>query len=149
VNVPPRKLTAFIWTAALAVLALAVACGGGGDDNTNDQTGHLTDPQNVPTATMWPQLPNVIILDPNNVQPLPTLNPNNGASPTPTAAPGEPGVCGQTYTIESGDTMFGIADKCGVSEPDLEAANAGVDPHSLVPGDVLTLPAKPTDTPTQ
>ena len=147
-NIPPRKLLALVWFPVLAALMLAIACGGGGDDSGNTQPGQLTDPQSVPTATPWSQAPDVVMLDPNNIQPLPTTEPVNTGTITPSPVAGEPGVCGQTYTVISGDTMFGIADKCSVSEPDLEAANPQVDPHNLSVGDVLTLPAALTDTPT-
>ncbi|HVP04089.1 MAG TPA: LysM peptidoglycan-binding domain-containing protein [Dehalococcoidia bacterium] len=147
-NVPPRKFIALIWIAALAALALAVACGGGDDDNSG-QTGQLSDPQTVPTATEWVQAPDIIVLDPNNIQPLPTDRPVDTTTHTP-AASGEPGVCGETYTVVADDTIFGIAEKCGVSPDDLQSANPDVDPHNLHIGDVLVLPQaseEPTATP--
>lgn len=137
---PPRKIVTLIWIALLVVLALAVACGGGDDDNNTNQNGQLSDPNSVPTATDWAQPPDIIVLDPNNLQPLPTDRPANTDTGTPTPAAGEPGVCGETYTVVDGDTMFGIAGKCGVSADDLQSANPDVDPHSLHVGDVLTLP---------
>ena len=42
-------------------------------------------------------------------------------------APGEPGVCGTTYTVEAGDTTFGIADKCGVDPQAIIDANPDID----------------------
>jgi hypothetical protein len=138
---PPRNLVQ--WTAALfllAGLAIAAACGGGGDDDDSGSTGQLTNPENVPTATPWAQLPDPILLDPNNIQPLPPNQPNTGGE-TPSPAPGEPGVCGQTYTVIAGDTMFGIAEKCGVDPQRLIDVNPDADPASLNIGDVLIVPA--------
>lgn len=143
---PPRKL--FLMTLALvAALAVVAACGGGDDDDGGSTDhGQLTDPQTVPTVTPWQQLPEPIILDPNNIQPLPPTDPNSGGSETTTPTPvaGEPGVCGETYTVESGDTTFGIADKCGVDAQAIIDANPDIDAASLSPGDVLIMPA-PSD----
>lgn len=145
---PPRKLflALLFLIAALAVMA---ACGGGDDDdggNTFDR-GQLTDPQTVPTVTPWQQLPDPILLDPNNIQPLPPTDPNSQpAEPTASPEPGEPGVCGETYTVVAGDTTFGIADKCGVDAQAIIDANPDIDPASLSPGDVLILPEASAET---
>jgi LysM repeat protein len=138
---PPRKLPALTWLVLLAALAFAAACGGGDDDDDNGASGQLSDPQNVPTATPWQDLPEVILLDPDNIQPLPTDNPGPRGTATATPVAGEPGVCGPTYTVESGDTTFGIAEKCGVSPDDIIAANPDIDPRSLSVGQVLVMPA--------
>lgn len=145
---PPRKLPALIWLVLLAALALAVACGGGDDDDDSGGTGQLSDPQNVPTVTLWQEPPEVILLDPDNIQPLPTDNPNPGTAASPTPVAGEPGVCGATYTVVSGDTTFGIADKCGVSADDIIAANPDIDPRSLSVGQVLVMPEASSEEPT-
>ena len=145
---PPRKLPALIWLVLLAALAFAVACGGGDDDDANGGTGQLSDPQNVPTVTPWQEPPEVILLDPDNIQPLPTDNPNPGATASPTSAAGEPGVCGSTYTVEAGDTTFGIAEKCGVNPDDIISANPDIDPRSLSVGQVLVMPEGSGEEPT-
>lgn len=145
---PPRKLPALIWLVLLAALALAVACGGGGGDDDNGGTGQLSDPQNVPTVTPWQEPPEVILLDPDNIQPLPTDNPNPGVTASPTPVAGEPGVCGATYTVISGDTTFGIADKCGVSPDEIKAANPDIDPGNLSVGQVLIMPEASGEEPT-
>jgi hypothetical protein len=138
---PPRKLPALIWLVLLAALAVAVACGGG-DDDDNGGTGQLSDPQNVPTVTPWQEPPEVILLDPDNIQPLPTDNPGAGGTATATPAAGEPGVCGDTYTVVAGDTTFGIAEKCGVNPDDIISANPDIgDGRSLTVGQVLVMPA--------
>ncbi|MEO8458881.1 MAG: LysM domain-containing protein [Chloroflexota bacterium] len=148
---PPRslvlRLAALVILASLAVVA---ACGGGDDTTNNASTGKLTDPQNVPTATPWPSQPAVVLLDPNNIQPLPPNQPNTGPTASPTPAAGEPGACGQTYTVVAGDTMFGIATKCGVDGQRLIDINPNADPSNLHIGDVLLLPdatVAPTEAP--
>jgi LysM repeat protein len=146
---PPRSLVVRIAALALvASLAIAAACGGGDDSNSNTANGKLTDPENVPTATPWPSLPSVVIIDPNNIQPLPANQPNTGPTDSPTPLTGgEPGACGQTYTVVAGDTMFGIATKCGVDAQRLIDVNPNSDPSNLHIGEVLLLPeALPTDT---
>lgn len=118
------------------VLAAVVAACGGDDDNS--LPGQLSDPNNVPTATPWQDAPSVIVLDPENIQPLPPSAPDTGGTATP--APGEPGVCGETYTVVAGDTTFGIADKCGVSVDGIQELNPEIDIRNLSIGDVLNLP---------
>ena len=61
---------------------------------------------------------------------------------TDTSAGGSTG----SYTIASGDTLSGIAQRAGVSLDDLVAANGWSDGanHLIVPGDVLELPAGAT-----
>jgi LysM repeat protein len=82
----------------------------------------------------------VVILDPNNIQPLP---PVGGQEPAP--GDGEPtqapaGECGETYTVATGDTPSGIAEKCGVTTQELLDANPGLDPTAIHAGDVLNIP---------
>jgi LysM repeat protein len=109
-----------------------VACGGG-DGN---QRGKAPDLEKIPTATLPAELPDVRIL---------------GESAVSTAGR-------RTYTIRSGDTFSGVAERFGVSLDDLIAANPGVDPGGLHDGDVINLPETagapapaptegPTDTP--
>lgn len=134
---PPRKLL-FAAPLALLVLVLVAACGGD-DDDDGGSVGQLSDPNNVPTATPWAQAPGVVIIDPDNIQPLPPdENGDGGEEPTP--VPGEPGVCGQTYTVEGGDTVFGIADKCGVDPQRIIDLNPDIDPAALTIGEILIMP---------
>lgn len=152
VTMPPRYLVVrFAVPFVLAALALAAACGGD-DSSNNASTGKLTDPQDVPTASPWQSPPPVVLLDPNNIRPLPPNQPNT-APETPAPVPGEPGVCGQTYTVIAEDTMFGIAAKCGVDAQRLIDINPDADPANLVIGEVLLLPeaeaAAPEGEPTE
>jgi hypothetical protein len=80
-------------------------------------------------------------------------------SPTPTATPAAAlGECGETYTVEAGDSPSGIAEKCGVDLNDLMELNDIDDPRNLRVGQELKLPPlQPTpaedapaeDTPTE
>lgn len=143
-NVPPpapRWITLAFLIVVPVLLGLA-ACGGDDDGGNSFQPGNLSDPEDVPTATPWVDPPDVVILDPDNINPLPADDPNQ-TEPTATPEPngGEPGVCGDTYTVVGGDTTFGIADKCGVSADDIIALNPDIDPANLSIGQVLNLPS--------
>jgi hypothetical protein len=140
---PPRKLV-FAAPLCLLVLLLVAACGGGDDDDSGPG-GQLSDPNNVPTATPWTDVPEVIAIDPNNIQPLPPDG--GGEDVTATPQPGEPGECGQTYTVEAGDTVFGIADKCGVDPQAIIDLNPDIDPGALSIGEILIMPNVPAETP--
>jgi hypothetical protein len=118
-----------------------VACGGGDDDEDNSP-GNLTNPRQVPTATINPSPEPPVIIDPNAIQPLPAVG-----TPQPTPAPsGEStatpaaGTCGPTYTLVSGDTFSLIAEKCGKTTQELVDANPEADPRGLRPGDVINIP---------
>jgi hypothetical protein len=151
---PPRNLF-LVLLSLLAALAVMAACGGGDDDDDGGGGSHqLTDPETVPTVTPWQQLPDPIVLDPNNIQPLPPTDPNTngGAEETATPEAGEPGVCGETYTVVGGDTAFGIGEKCGWPSDDLdnfvtllEELNPDIDVRSLSIDQVLVMPPLPAD----
>ncbi len=133
---------------AAALLLAAAACGGGGGNGGNNGggagSGRLTDPGSAPTSTPWPSSLPVHMLDPNNITPI------GSEKPVATVAPGDggdtgnatpvPGVCGDTYVVESGDVPYSIAEKCGVSVDDLMEANPGLDPTTLQPGQEINLP---------
>jgi LysM repeat protein len=140
---PPRNPVGLCLLLLVPALLALAACGGDDDDGGTFQPGRLTDPERVPTATPWEIPPDVVILDPDNISPLPPDNPNTGEpSPTTEPEPGEPGICGDTYTVISGDTVFGIAEKCGVDAQAIIDANPQVEnPASLSVGDVLNMPA--------
>ena len=143
----PRKF-ALLLTPATVILTLALAaCGGGGDDTeTRAGTGQLTDPRNVATATPWPDAPDPIILDPDALTPLSggvgvgASDPDDGNGDGDGDTGGEPGVCGDTYTIEAGDSLFAIAIECGLDPDAVLAANPDVDPSALSIGQVINLP---------
>jgi hypothetical protein len=134
-----KKTLRFLILALFALLLILAACGGG-DDDSGSLPGQLTDPETVPTATPWDESPEVIVLDPENIQPLPPTQPDGGNGGTPTPVTGEPGTCGETYIVVAGDTTFGIAERCGVSADEIESANPGIDIRSLSIGQEINLP---------
>jgi len=138
----PQKRFSVVVALFSAVLLGGLAACGGGDDDSNSQSGHLTDPRSVPTASPWAEAPPVTILDPN------ALTPEVGETPAPTPEDGgEPGTCGAKYTVASGETFSSIAEKCGFTIQEMRDANPGVDPLTLHPGDEINLPAEPEPSP--
>jgi len=105
-----------------ALALIAIACNGEADfllDDEPDATG---------TPPFFQRSP----------QPTPT--------PTPTAAAAV-GECGETYTVEAGDSPFSIAEKCAVDVNDLLELNDIDDPRSLSVGQELKMPPlQPTPT---
>jgi len=135
---PRRRFLAL--PVVLFAAALLAACGGGGDDRGTSRPGNLTDPRDVPTATPWAQPPEAVILDPNNIQPLPPIGVPGEGQQAAGETPAPAGDCGPTYTVVSGDTPSGIAEKCGVTTEELLAANPGLDPSAMHVGDVVNIP---------
>ena len=85
------------------------------------------------------------IADPNIIHPGQVLQLTASApaaQPTPTSA--------QTYTVVSGDTLSGIANRFGTSYQALAALNGIADPNKIYPGQVLKIsgsaPAQPAET---
>ena len=139
---PPPSFRWITFALVLLVPALvALAACGGDDDDGTFEPGNLTDPDSVPSATPWTDVPDVVILDPDNTNPLPPDSPNQ-AEPTETPEPiaAEPGACGETYTVEAGDTFQVIGEKCGVDWQLIAELNPDVDSTALSIGQVLILP---------
>ena len=139
---PPPSFRWITFALVLLVPALvALAACGGDDDDGTFEPGNLTDPDSVPSATPWTDVPDVVILDPDNINPLPPDSPNQAEpteTPEPTAA--EPGACGETYTVEASDTFQVIGEKCGVDWQLIAELNPDVDSTALSIGQVLILP---------
>lgn len=147
---PPRKFVLITMLLLLPALLAVAACGGDDDDDdTSFQPGRLTDPEEAPTATPWDSPPEVVVLDPDNIQPLPPDNPtvdgggngDGGGEPTEEPQAGEPGVCGETYTVEAGDLLVDIGEKCGVDWNEILELNPDIDPAALSIGQVLIMPS--------
>lgn len=93
-------------------------------------------------------------LDPNLIQPGQVLNIPAAGAPVPTTVPGgatavppggatavpPPTNLPSTYTVQRGDWFYAIARKFGVSVAALQAANRGVNPNFVYPGQVLNIP---------
>src|SRR3990170_6339906 len=105
----PHRLLPAVVLPLLLSLALLAACGGGGEPDTV-RRGELTDPRSVPTTTPWVNPPEIILLEPGAITPL-----SGGGEEEEEAGEqgGEatPGSCGDTYTVESGDSPSLIAEK--------------------------------------
>lgn len=85
------------------------------------------------------------LIQPGDVLNLPDCDPGSGqlATPLPTVEPTRPapGPGGETtYTIESGDTLFNIARRFGVTVEAIVAANQISNPDRLRVGDTIIIP---------
>jgi spore coat assembly protein SafA len=67
--------------------------------------------------------------------------PAPASAQTPAASSGG-SITGSTYTVQRGDTLWGIAQRAGVSLQALEAANPQItNPNLIYPGQTVTIPA--------
>ena len=111
------KLLATVVALSLLVSVLVLeACGG------KSASYSRGDPGKAPTATLPANLP-----DPTMIEGVPTARPV-----TPQ---------GDTYTVESGDTLSSIAEKLGTTVDELKALN-DLTSNDLFVGQVLRVPAK-------
>lgn len=126
----------------LAVLSFA-ACGGNDDDAPG--------PSVSGGATATPTGPPATTRTPGPAQSLaPTSTPAPGATEAPSTGP-TAGPEGTTYTVQSGDTLYSIAQRYGVTVAAVSAANGVSDPAQIAVGQVLTIPGggvNPTAGPT-
>lgn len=75
---------------------------------------------------------------------LPPLVPTSSSAVAPTAATsGGP----TTYTVQWGDWLNKIAQRFGITAQALLAANPGLDPNRIVPGQVINIPAAGSSVP--
>ena len=117
----------------IAVGITAAACGGGGTPEPADGA-RITDPARVPSSTPI-QNPVLYRIQGNQVTLVgegtsAELTPVTGATPTGRT----------TYTVQAGDTCFGIAVDQGVTLDALTTANPNTDCGNLQAGDVLVVP---------
>jgi peptidoglycan endopeptidase LytF len=108
------SLTAFLFLATALVL---FGCGGPKSNSYSRQN-----PAKIPTATLPANLP-----DPLIVQGLPTSRPVTPA--------------GDTYTVQSGDTLSSIAEQLGTTVDELTSLN-NLESSDLYVGQVLQVPKK-------
>jgi LysM repeat protein len=94
-------------------------------------------PQVTPAGTRGPtQRPGVTATPGPSGEASPT--PGGTGGPTGTPAPTEAGPI--EYTVQDGDTWFGIAEAFGVDAENLAAVNGLTLDDFLQPGDVLVIP---------
>lgn len=92
--------------------------------------------------------PTPIIVEPT-LLPTPTTVGDTG-QPVATPAPGtennnpSSGACSNPYTVQPGEWFYAIARKCGVTPEALLAANPGLNPNLLRPGQTLNIPGGST-----
>lgn len=94
-----------------------------------------------PTATVAPA---ATAIPQSGAAPAATVAPAATAVPQATAAPAATAVRPATavqYTVQAGDWVYKIARAYGISVEELLAGNPGMDKDSLVPGQVITIPA--------
>ncbi len=103
----------------LVTLGLVAACG--------SSATATPAPSDVPTP-----VPTDIITE----SPAPSVVP--GQSPKATVAP----AAVKRYKVQKNDTMWGIAQKFGVTVAALKAANPKVNPTAMRTGTILVIPAK-------
>lgn len=112
--------------AQLTQTAVALSGAGGGDATA----------EVPPTATLPP-------VDGATVTAQPDVLPSATLAPPPAATALPPGVaCANPYTVQQGDWLYKIARNCGVSVAALTAANPGINPNALKPGQLLNMPAQ-------
>lgn len=85
------------------------------------------------------------LLDASLGQPASTARPTVPTSPvtTPVGGTGALAVTpgpGQRYTVQTGDTVYSIARRFGVSPQSIQQANNLADPNVIKPGQVLIIP---------
>jgi LysM repeat protein len=79
--------------------------------------------------------------EPAEAQPVAPAATSTQPPPPPPAPAPEPTPEPQTYTVVSGDTLSGIAQRFGVTVDAIVAANGLTDPDRLALGDELVIPA--------
>ena len=87
-------------------------------------------PSDSPTPTLTPTPTDTF---------TPTFSPTPSPSPTPTLSPTPP----TQVTVQTGDTLVGLAQRFNLTWEALVAANGLQYPYFIYPGDVLRLPGNP------
>lgn len=109
-----------------------------------DWLGKIADKHGVTVEALIAANPGI---NPNVIYPGQTLN-----IPAPGSAPATPSgsVTGPTtYTVQRGEWLSQIARKFGITVQQLKAANPGINPNVLYPGQVLRIPARTAPSPAE
>jgi LysM repeat protein len=115
----------------LTQTAVAAGGAGGGDETAIPPfpTNTFAPPVEGATATTIPG----VVPTATSIPPIIATT----APPPPVA--GAP--CPNPYTVQQGDWIYKIARNCGVAPSALIAANPGINPHAIKPGQLLNMPA--------
>ena len=117
----------------IVATALLAACGGGGGDSetaTPTTTATTSAGALIPTAAPLTATP-----QPEIVQATPTPEPTPAATPAAGSGDGT-----TTYTVEAGDSLYGIAARFDVSADAILQANGMSDGSLILIGQELTIP---------
>lgn len=110
------------------------------------QSSELVAPQTTPVSSPEPVTPPPVsptaVADTPAVEPTPTPTPEPEPTPTPTPTPEPAEPEPLLYTVEEGDTMFGIAEFFGVDYFELLAVNGMTEEDAplIQPGDTIVIP---------
>ncbi len=116
---------------------------------------------NMADIALANQLPNALVFPGQSLTlpgvPLPTPTPFfSGHAPSPSITPATPSASiaeslslnqGETYLVQTGDTLFSIANRFKISIANIMIANGLVNPDMLEVGQVLQIPNGPLPTP--
>lgn len=133
-KISPKKL--MVSAGLLTVSGLLMACG----YNTPQGGGGLTPYVVVVTPTATPILTTTVAQTKVATTTIPPTSTAPVATPT-TAAITVAGLDGNTYTVQKGDTLHGIANKLHVDYQQLLKINNITDPDKLQIGQQLKVPA--------
>ena len=105
------------------------------------ETPASTDGQNPTPIVVEPTLlpTPTTVGDTGQPVPTPASGDNTGQQPT-----GGTGTCSNPYTVQPGEWFYAIARKCGVTPQALLAANPGMNPSVLRPGQTMNIPGGST-----
>jgi LysM repeat protein len=132
-----RNLSYLTLVVLTALLATATGCGAGNGDVENQETPLVA--QIVPTAsvTLAPQVSDTPVYTPE-LEPAATLT--HTPEPTPTATPCVPPAGWVAYTVQPGETLYGIAQRYGMTAEELQQANCLPSADVIQPGQNLYVP---------